>query len=99
MTKHCSVVCDTAQGLLVCELCLPAGATVAEALAAAQQQFGVTRVDAQAVGIFGQLCALDHVPAEGDRIELYRPLAADPRAARRARLARGAPGIRRARGT
>jgi hypothetical protein len=98
MSTHCSVVCDSAQGLLACELCLPEGATVGDALAAAQQRFGVQRVDGQGVGIFGQLCSLDHVLVEGDRIELYRPLHADPRAARRARVARGAGRIRRGRG-
>lgn len=100
MTKHCSVVCDTAQGLLACELSLPADATVADALAAARQRLGarLMLIDGQPVGIFGQLCPLDHVPAEGDRIELYRPLHADPRAARRARVARGAGGVRRGRG-
>ncbi|HEX4052084.1 MAG TPA: RnfH family protein [Steroidobacteraceae bacterium] len=98
MSRHCSVVWDTAQGLLTCELCLAAGATVAEALAAAQQQLGAQLIGGQAVGIFGQLCSLDQVLAEGDRIELYRPLRADPRAARRARAARGAGRIRRGRG-
>ena len=98
MTKHCSVVCDTAQGLLACELCLPADATVADALAAAQQRLGVPLAASQPVGIFGQICSLDHVPVEGDRIELYRPLHADPRAARRARAARGAGAVSRARG-
>jgi uncharacterized protein len=98
VSKHCSVVCDSPQGLTVCELCLPADATVAEALAAARERLGARFVEGQAVGIFGQLCTLDHVPVEGDRIELYRPLPLDPRAARRARLARGAAALRKGRG-
>ena len=88
MSKHCTVVCDTAQGVLTCELCLPAAATVGEALAAAQQRLAVQPVDGRAVGIYGQLCSLDHLFVAGDRIEWYRPLHADPRAARRARVAR-----------
>jgi len=39
------------------------------------------------VGIFGRLCGLDHIPVDGDRIEIYRPLSTDPREARRRRLA------------
>lgn len=99
MSNHCSVVCDTVEGMLVCELCLPTGATVADALAAAQQRFGVQCVEGQAVGIFGQLCPRDRLLVEGDRIELYRPLRADPRAARRARVARVAGRVSRGRGT
>jgi uncharacterized protein len=38
------------------------------------------------VGIFGEICSRDRVPADGDRIELYRPLAQDPREARRNRV-------------
>lgn len=99
MIKHCSVVCDTAAGLLCCELALPQGATVAQALVAARAQLGDAHIDWQgaAVGIYGQPCTRDQVPQDGDRIELYRPLAADPRAARRARVARGARGLRKAR--
>lgn len=37
------------------------------------------------VGIFSQLKSLDDLPEEGDRIEIYRPLAADPKEARRQR--------------
>jgi len=99
LNTRCSVVCDTPQGLLECELCLPAGATVAEALALARQQWGAQAIDGRAVGIFGRACRLDQVLAEADRIELYRPLAADPRAARRARLARRSGPVRRGRGT
>jgi hypothetical protein len=40
------------------------------------------------VGIFGRLVALEHALATGDRVEIYRPLTADPKEARR-RRARG----------
>jgi putative ubiquitin-RnfH superfamily antitoxin RatB of RatAB toxin-antitoxin module len=39
------------------------------------------------VGIFGRFCTLDQVLEDGDRVEIYRPLAADPKDLRRARLA------------
>lgn len=37
------------------------------------------------VGIHGKLKTLDTVLRDGDRIEIYRPLVADPKDARRAR--------------
>ena len=40
---------------------------------------------ASAVGIFGKRVGLDHALVEGDRVEIYRPLAIDPKEARRRR--------------
>lgn len=40
------------------------------------------------IGIFGQRVSADHVLRAGDRIEIYRPLSADPKLARRARVER-----------
>jgi uncharacterized protein len=40
------------------------------------------------VGIFGKPCALHQELRPGDRVEIYRPLLADPRAARRERVQR-----------
>ncbi|RLA04737.1 MAG: RnfH family protein [Gammaproteobacteria bacterium] len=42
------------------------------------------------VGIFSQLAALDDRLREGDRVEIYRPLIADPKAMRRERAAKKA---------
>lgn len=41
------------------------------------------------VGIFGKLAALDTELNAGDRVEIYRPLIADPKAARKKRAAQG----------
>ena len=41
------------------------------------------------VGIFGKAAALSATPGEGDRIEIYRPLIADPKEARKKRAAEG----------
>ena len=41
------------------------------------------------VGIFGKLAKLDRVLVEGDRVEIYRPLIADPKEVRRKRAAEG----------
>lgn len=60
---------------------LPAGATAGDAVAAA----GFS--EAHAIGIFGKRVKLDHPLREGDRVEIYRPLAIDPKEARRRRAA------------
>jgi putative ubiquitin-RnfH superfamily antitoxin RatB of RatAB toxin-antitoxin module len=64
------------------------GATVTDALALAREQAGDADVPWDSdVGIFGELCARDAVPRDGDRIEIYRPLRSDPKASRRERAA------------
>ncbi|MEZ5555227.1 RnfH family protein [Haliea sp.] len=40
------------------------------------------------LGIFGKLVAPDQVLQAGDRVEIYRPLKADPKEVRKARAAR-----------
>jgi hypothetical protein len=41
------------------------------------------------IGIFGKAAKLDAVLSEGDRVEIYRPLIADPKEARKKRAAEG----------
>jgi putative ubiquitin-RnfH superfamily antitoxin RatB of RatAB toxin-antitoxin module len=43
------------------------------------------------VGIFGKVTKPDQVLADGDRIEIYRPLIADPKEARKRRASEGKP--------
>jgi putative ubiquitin-RnfH superfamily antitoxin RatB of RatAB toxin-antitoxin module len=92
MSKRCSVACDTPAGILLCELELPDDASIAIALQAARCALGETAADWEhaATGIYGRVVGRDHIPADGDRIELYRPLSLDPRAARRARAVKAA---------
>ncbi|MGH8519129.1 MAG: RnfH family protein [Panacagrimonas sp.] len=40
------------------------------------------------IGVFGRLRSLADPAADGDRIEIYRPLVADPKTSRRRRAAR-----------
>lgn len=40
------------------------------------------------VGVYGRLRPLEYRVRPGDRVEIYRPLMADPKEARRARIAR-----------
>jgi putative ubiquitin-RnfH superfamily antitoxin RatB of RatAB toxin-antitoxin module len=69
-------------------LVLPVTATVADALAAAAADLRSAGVDVAAaeVGVFGAVVGRNRVLEPGDRIEVYRPLAVDPKAARRARV-------------
>jgi uncharacterized protein len=66
-----------------------AGSTVADAIAASglEREFGID-VSALAVGIWSKPVARDTCLAAGDRVELYRPLTADPKDARRRRANR-----------
>ncbi len=43
------------------------------------------------VGVFGKAAKLDAVLYPGDRVEIYRPLIADPKEARKKRAAKGKP--------
>jgi putative ubiquitin-RnfH superfamily antitoxin RatB of RatAB toxin-antitoxin module len=61
---------------------LPEGATVRDALRAA----GVP--EAKLVGIFGERVGQETRLSDGDRVEVYRPLAVDPKEARRRRARR-----------
>lgn len=69
------------------EVELPAGANVLDALRASGAMAGVDAVDisTQAIGIWGRSVRLDAPLAEGDRVEVYRPLQMDPKEARRRR--------------
>jgi hypothetical protein len=89
--KCCRVVCDTAQGIVECDVHLHAEATIAEALESAMQILGEAAADwrGAATGIYGRVCAREQVPADGDRIEVYRALLLDPRSSRRQRATRG----------
>jgi len=72
------------------EVRLGAGATVADALtksgmASLHPELELARAP---VGIFGRRVQRDRVLVDGDRVELYRPLLADPKNARRKRAVR-----------
>lgn len=69
-------------------LTLSAGNTVAQAIehSGLLQRFPEIDLNQQKIGIFGQLCTLDKILADSDRVEIYRPLQQDPMSARRNRL-------------
>lgn len=74
-----------AQEIVVVELA--AGATVADAIESSglAERYPSLRSPTQAVGIHGKVVPPGHAVVDGDRVEIYRPLVADPRSARRQR--------------
>lgn len=69
---------------------LPAPSSLGEAIVASGMLQRHPEIDLgrQKCGVFGKRLPLEHRLAEGDRVEIYRPLAADPKEARRRRALR-----------
>lgn len=71
---------------------MPVGSTVLEAIQASRilaiihERDPAYEVRPDRVGVFSRRVRLEDEIHEGDRIELYRPLQADPKEARRARV-------------
>jgi len=84
--KRCTVAYATPERQWLWVVTLPDSATVADALEQARAQAAGLDVPWNAdVGVFGELCDRAAVPRDGDRIEIYRPLKADPKESRRER--------------
>jgi len=89
------VACAEADRQTVIALELPAGCTAGDAV----QRSGIFGRHAALdpavcrVGIFGREVGREHVLADGDRVEVLRPLAEDPKERRR-RLARAGRSMR-----
>ena len=58
-------------------------------LSGIDRHFPEIDLDASDLGVFGKAVAEDYELRDGDRIEIYRPLIADPKEIRRQRAARG----------
>ena len=91
--KRCTVAYATRERQYLWRVELPAGASIAEALLAARALAGpeagaAVPWDSADIGIFGEPRARSAPCADGDRIELYRPLSRDPRERRRERVQR-----------
>lgn len=82
-----SVVYALPERQIVRELELPEGATVAAALrkSGLLKEFPAIDPVATPVGIYGRVAAGDETLRPGDRVEIYRPLSAEPKTARRQR--------------
>jgi putative ubiquitin-RnfH superfamily antitoxin RatB of RatAB toxin-antitoxin module len=67
------------------------GLTVKEAIerSGILRRFPEIDLAANKVGVFGKLTKLDQALQNGDRVEIYRPLIADPKEQRKKRAAEG----------
>jgi len=71
----------------VIEVSVRPGATLEQVIRASGMLARFPEIDLtrQRVGIFGEIARLQDAVHDGDRVEIYRPLVADPKEARRAR--------------
>jgi putative ubiquitin-RnfH superfamily antitoxin RatB of RatAB toxin-antitoxin module len=85
---HVEVAYAEPARVIIKVLRLAPGSCAADALrlAAGDADFAGVDLTTATIGIYGKVIRADHVLQEGDRIEIYRPLAADPKSARRARV-------------
>lgn len=77
---------------LILSLVIPVGACIEDAIkqSGILQRFPEIEMDhALRVGVFGKLAKLNSPLRAGDRVEIYRPLIADPKEVRRQRAAEG----------
>lgn len=81
MALRIEVVHARPDGAEIVEIRLADGATVRDALAA-------TGLKGNQIGIFGKRVTMDTCLADGDRVEIYRPLKLEPKEARRRRARR-----------
>lgn len=67
------------------------GLTVREAIerSGMLRRFPEIDLETNKVGVFGKVAKLDQALESGDRVEIYRPLIADPKEARKKRAAEG----------
>jgi len=86
-TAQVSVVYAECGNAWQTKLAVPAGTDVGTVfrLSGFAEAFPDYPSEAPAVGIFGRRCHLEEPVAEGDRIEIYRPLDFDPMESRRRR--------------
>jgi hypothetical protein len=80
------------QALIAVEL--PEGGTVEQAIQRSGVLTAFPEIELQRakVGIFGRPIALGTPVRDGDRVEIYRPLSADPKELRRRKAARASRG-------
>ena len=73
------------------ELRLPSGSTLGQAIehSGLLEKFPEIDLTQQKVGVFGKLGRTDQELRDRDRVEIYRPLLADPKEVRRKRAAEG----------
>lgn len=96
MTIHVEVVYALPAEQVIVPLELGEGASVQDALAASRIFESHPDIDRQACsfGVWGRKVEPGQVLRDRDRVEIYRPLVADPKQARRARAQAGRGKVR-----
>lgn len=86
--KRCVVAYATGERQFQWTVDVAAEASIGQVIEAARRLAPRESVpwESAQTGIFGEIRGRGEVPADGDRIELYRPLRQDPKARRRQRL-------------
>ncbi len=94
MSEHNTISVEVAYALshkqVIVEVKVAAGTTALEAArqSGIADKFDGIDLDNAKLGIFSKLVSPGQVLREGDRVEIYRPLIADPKEVRKARAAR-----------
>ncbi|MFK8029411.1 MAG: RnfH family protein [Gammaproteobacteria bacterium] len=88
---RCEVAFATPQRQLLLTLSVPSGTTAlgVVGLSSLATEFPDYSFEAPLLGVFAQRVEHDYVVKEGDRVEVYRPLTADPKEVRRQLAAAG----------
>ena len=88
---HVEVVYALPDQQPILSVTLPDGATVEEAIrrSGVLETFPTIDLSVNKVGIFSKLVKLDEKVRDRDRVEIYRPLIADPKEVRRKRAEEG----------
>ena len=90
-----SIVVEVAYALPERQALLPLQVAKGTSAREAIEQSGILELfpdidlDQHRIGVFGRLCTPDRVLESGDRVEIYRPLLADPKEVRRRLAAEG----------
>lgn len=84
------VVYALSERQIVVSVTVPPGTSVGKAIELARVQVDFGEARDSPVGIYGRLVSRDTLLREGDRVEIYRPLVADAKQARRRRVGRKA---------
>jgi len=78
---------------IICAVNVDVGTTIGAAIVQSGIMMDFPELDIELenakVGIFGKAAAMTTVLSDGDRVEIYRPLIADPKEVRRKRAAEG----------
>jgi len=76
---------------VILALQVPDGSTIEDAIrrSGVLERFPEIDLATNKVGVFGKVGKLDQELSPGDRVEIYRPLIADPKEARKQRAAEG----------